>query len=215
MLKKPRFSLRQTNIARSLLDKPKTVEELAKELNVELGEIAHDLKQMLELEVIEKKGFPVKYNLKQEIAEAIKKRREIGEKDAFKLRLKILIEIQAIEENLLKKQLKEILEAIKKDKNFTVYDVFKAEIVKEGQHFASYMEINLSVKNFSSLMRLMVLYGPSGIEVIKPNKIDMSIHELQDGLVLLADIIQRYNEYIAKKMNLEELTKFNQKLFGK
>jgi hypothetical protein len=143
----------------------------------------------------------------------VRKRRMIAETDKNKLRLRINVEVQAIEENLLKNQLKEIQEAIRKEEDFTIYDIIEAKPIQQGEHYSSYLDINLSVKDFHALMKLMFLYGPTSVEVLKPEKLEFTAGELQDGLILISDIVHSYTEYIAKHMNKEELAEFNRKLY--
>jgi hypothetical protein len=209
----PRFNESQKKIAVILLHEPKTAEELREQLNIPYNKLMKELKAMLKLEVISKKGYPTKYHLKKEIQEAVRKRRMIAETDKNKLRLRINVEVQAIEENLLKKQLKEIQEAIRKEEDFTIYDIIEAKPIQQGEHYSSYLDINLSVKDFHALMKLMFLYGPTSVEVLKPEKLEFTAGELQDGLILISDIVHSYTEYIAKHMNKEELAEFNRKLY--
>jgi len=137
----------------------------------------------------------------------------VAETDKNKLRLRINIEVMAIEENLLKKQLKEIQETIRKEEVFTIYDLIEAEPLQQEEHYSSYLDINLSIKDFNALMRLMFLYGPTSIEIIKPEKIEFSSRELQEGLLLISEMVHSYTEYVAKHMNREELAEFNKKLY--
>lgn len=206
------FTEDQLLIAKSLVASSKTIEQIAKatELNTERIETAlADLeKQKL---ITKKEQF---YEIKQDVAKALMKRREIAEKDKFDLRLKIVIEAQSIEQTLLEKELKKIEEALKKEPEFTIYDCVLEKTVQEGEHYSSYLEVNLSVKDFASLVHLMVFYGPTSIEIIKPNKITISADVLQDGLVDLADIIQSYTHYIAQNMNQQELREFQKKIFS-
>jgi hypothetical protein len=151
--------------------------------------------------------------LKKEIYTAVRKRKMIAETDKNKLRLRVNIEVQAIEENLLKKQLKEIQETIRKEEVFTIYDIVEAKPLNQGEHYSSYLDINLSVKDFHALMRLMFLYGPTTVEVIRPEKVEFAAGELQDGLMIVSDVVHSYTEYIAKHLNKEELAEFNRKLY--
>ncbi|MDO8538427.1 MAG: hypothetical protein Q7S21_06080 [archaeon] len=213
---KTRFSEQQKKIALALVNDAKTAEDLQKELKANLTQLSEDLKKMMKLELVEKlSGYPTKYELKKHIIQALQKRKEIQEKDAFKLRLKALIEVHAIEKTLVEKQLNEIIATLKKETDFTIYDSFKEEIVKEGEYYSTFLDVNLSVKDFRALMRLMFLYGPSSIEILKPEKWEISMDALQDGLMMVAETVQGYTDYIARKMNQSELMSFNAKLFGK
>ena len=209
----PRFNENQKKIAVLLLNESKTIEDLREQLNIPYDKLMQELKGMLKLEVISKEGFPTKYYLKKEITNAVRKRKMVAETDKNKLRLRINIEVMAIEENLLKKQLKEIQETIRKEEVFTLYDLIEAEPLQQEEHYSSYLDINLSIKDFNALMRLMFLYGPTSIEIIKPEKIEFSSRELQEGLLLISEMVHSYTEYVAKHMNREELAEFNKKLY--
>jgi len=204
----------QKRIALLLMHEPKTVEELSNQLNIPYDELMEELKPMLKLELIEKEGYPTKYRLKQQIKEEVKRRKELSEEDKNKLRLLATIEVQAIEEELLKKQLKEIKEAIMREEDFLIYDIREAEPVQQNEYQSSFLEINLSVKDFRALMRLMFLYGPVAVEVIKPQKFETTMDDLQDGLMAVVEIVHTYTDYIARKMSKEELEEFTKKLYS-
>ena len=212
----PTFSEDQKRISLLLLHKPKTIEELNKQLNIPHSQLNNEIKEMLKVGVLKKQlGFPTKYKLKSSITEAVLKRKEIEATDGDRLlRLRIIIEASAVEQELLEKSLKKIEEALKKEDNFTIYDCILQKIVKEGEHYHSYLEINLSVKNFQALMRLMLFYGPTSIEIIKPDKYELSMDDMQDGLMDLAEMVHAYNDYFLKQMNQRELDEFHKKLFS-
>ncbi len=102
---------------------------------------------------------------------------------------------------------------MKKDSNFTLYNLDKAPIEKQGDYYSTYFEINFSVKDFASLIRFMFFYGPSSVEVVKPAKIEFSAQDLQDGLMETADMVQKYSSAIHKLLNREELERFNAELY--
>ncbi len=205
----------QKRIGMHLQHRPGTMEEMQKALGIGSSELSSELKQLLRLELIEKlPGFPIKYALKKGISSELERRKGIEAEDPNKLRLKIIIEIQAIEESLLKKQIDDIAKALRKEENFTIYALDAAEIIKEGEHYSSYLEVNLTVKNFKALVRLMFFYGPTSVEVIKPKEYKFSAADLQDALVDFAQMVHNYTEYITKLMNRKELDEFYGKVFG-
>jgi len=202
------FSDDQKKIALLLLNEPKTEEELNKQLNIPYDKLTQELKTMLKLNLIAREGYPTKYRLKQELIDKINERKKISEKDAFRIRVRAIIEFKAIEETLLKKHVNEIRRALEKEEVFTIYDVEEAEIIEEDEMFSSFLEVNLSVKNFQSLIRFLFYYGPTSIEVIRPSKIELNQFEFQEGLVELAEIFQKYATFFTQHLNQEELTKF-------
>jgi len=208
-----KFSPDQKKIALLLMHNPKTAEELVKQLSIPYNKLMEELKGMLKLKVVERDGFPTKYRLKENIAVEVKRRQKIAEADQFKLRIKAFIEMQAIEENMLKKQLGKLEKALQEDASFTIYSIEKAPVEKNGEYYSTFIEANFSVKDFVSMVRFMFFYGPSAVEVIKPERIELTAQDLQDGLLDMADMVQKYANFIAKKLNSEELEQFYQKLF--
>jgi hypothetical protein len=202
------FSDEQKKIALLLLNEPKTEEELNKQLNIPYDKLTQELKTMLKLGLIQKQGYPTRYCLRQDIIDKIQERKKIGEKDAFKIRLRGIIEFKAIEQTLLKKHVKKIVEAIQKEKEFTVYGIEEAEIIEEDELYSTFIEVNLSVKNFLSIIRFLFYYGPTSIEVIKPSKIEINQFEFQEGLIELSEIFQKYAAFFTEHLNQEELEKF-------
>lgn len=210
------FSEQQKLIAKELFEGPLTLQELEKNLKLSREDLQKDLKKMLELKVIEKTQKDEKelFSLKKSIAEELIRRKEISRKDTFDLRLEAYIEMQAIEKKLLEKHLNEMMEKLKNNPELTIYSIKKASIQKpaETEYYSSYIELNFTVKDFSSLIQFMFFYGPSTIEVLKPEKISLKAFDFQDGLMQLADISQKYNTYIRKALNKKELEEFNKKI---
>lgn len=208
------LSNEQKQIAKALTRKQSTIEELSKALKLTESEIAGSIKDMLKLELVEKSsGYPTAYKLKAAITNELGRRKEIESKDMFKLRLKIIIEAHAIEEILLKKQLDDIETALRKEPDFTIYEMSRAKTEKSGEYYASFLEANLTVKNLKAVVRLMFFYAPTAIEVVKPKEFSFSMADLQDALVDWSGMVHGYTDYITKLMTREELEEFHSKLF--
>lgn len=207
-----KFSENQKKIAHSLFLGSKTSEELSEKLEIPFPEVSKELKGLLKLNLVTVSGYPSKYFLKKEIQGELMRRKELSADDKNPLRLKIIIEVQALIEESALKSLKQVEDGLKSDKDFIVYDTFFAEPMKQDEKFSSYLEANLSVKDFKSLVKLMYFFGPTSIEVLKPQKMEVSLSDLQDGLNDMAEMIQSYNYYILKLMNKKELEEFQKKL---
>ena len=208
------FTDEQKKIALLLLNQPKTEEDLNKQLNIPYDKLTMELKHMLKLNLVTKEGYPTKYRLRQDIIDEVQKRKKIAEQDSFRIRIRGIIEFKAVEENLLKRHMAKIEEAIHKETTFTIYSILKEEIVEEEEMFCSFMEVNLSVKDFPSLIRFLFYYAPSTVEVLKPSKIEFSQFEFQEGLVSLSDIFQKYADYFNKHLTKEELGKFYKEAYS-
>ena len=209
----PSYTEEQKRIAMLLMHAPKTAEELNNQLNIPFNRLSEELAAMLKMNVVEKEGFPTKYRLKKNISEELARRKQIAETDFNKLRIRAYVEMQAIETELLERQATKLEETMRKDKSFTLYTLEKATTEKHEEYFSTYFDINFSVKDFASLVRFMFFYGPTSIEVLKPSKIEFSAQDLQDGLLEMADMVQKYSTYIQKLLNRQELEKFHKDLF--
>lgn len=208
-----KYSEDQKRIALLLVHEPKTAESLNKQLNIPYNQLLEELKGMIKLKVVEKvDGFPTRYSLKQNIAQEVERRKKLSENDSNKLRLRAIIEMQAIEPELLKKQTAKLEEAIKKDSAFAVYNFSKAPTLKQEEHYSSFIDLTFSVKDFSTLIRFMYFYGPATIEVLKPAKLEIDAFDLQEGLMDMAQMIHKYSEYLTKLLNRSELEELNKRL---
>jgi len=211
------FTLMEKLIALELLSEAKTEQELIKALSKkeEFSEekFRKALNHLKELEFIEEKEG--KLNLSKELLDEFKKRKEIEEKDSFRLKIHAFIEIQAIERNLLEQQIEKIEEALKKEKDFTIYSLHKEEIIKLEENYSSFIDVVLSFKNFQALIKFILFYGPTSIEIIKPERIEFSAFELQEGLLDLIGMLQKYAAVTLKLMNRQELNEFYKKLLKK
>ncbi len=209
------YSEAQKRIALLLMHEPKTIEQLNQQLAIPYDQLMEEIKGMLKLGVVVKDGFPTQYRLKEEIADKARKRKELAEVDDHPVRLKVTIEAQAPERSTVEKALKDIEVALRKEKDFVIYDCVLEKLIQAGNHYSSFLEVNLSTKNFRAIMRLLFFYGPSSIEVLKPDKWTINADDLQDGLVDAANMVYGYNDYIIKQMTKKELQDFSQRLRGK
>lgn len=209
-----KFSNEQKRIALALLHGgPQTIEELNGSLGVPFDVLSKELKELVKLKLLIVDGYPLKYSLKKEIMEELKRRKSISMDDENPIRLKVVIDVQALVEEVAEKSLTEVEKALRAEKEFTVYDIFKAKPMSQGDTVTSYLEADLSVKDFKSLVRLMYFFGPTSVEVIKPKKLELSIDDLQEGLMDMAEMIQAYNYHVLKTMKKSELESFQKKLF--
>ncbi len=208
-----RFTEEQKKIALVLMAAPKTVDELSKQLNLPYDDLNDNLRQMLKLKLVKVEGYPQKYKLMDNIVEAVKRRKEIQEHDPFDLRIKAIIEFKAVEKDFLKKHMDETQEKLGKEKDYTLYDSYRAEPEKEENHYSAYLELNLSAKDFTSIVKFMYFYGPTSVEVLKPKKVVLAMDDLQDALMEMAEMIQSYNHAMLKSMSKDELDRFAEALY--
>jgi hypothetical protein len=179
-----------------LLDGPKTVSELAEILSEKPEQIELAVQQLITMGIVERTAEGKKLRLKESVRSAVMKRRAIAEEDKHPIRIRAFIEMQAPSVQELNKLMDTLCEAIKKTEVYTVYHMEKAEPAKQGEYYTSYCEVELSVKNLTELMRFALYYGPSVIEVLKPEKVEVHMADLQDALMEAVELNQKYTRYI-------------------
>jgi len=208
-----KFSDEQKKIALLLLSEPKTEEDLQKQLNLPYDKLILELKSMLKLGLLTKEGYPTQYRLRQDITNELQKRKKIAEDDSFKIKIRSIIELKAVEENLLKKHIEKLKETLSKEKSFTVYGFSVADINLEEEMYTSFVEITITVKDFPALVGFLFYYAPSSVEVMKPSKIEFSQSEFSDGLVFLTELFQKYAHFAMEHLNKEEMDKFYKDIY--
>jgi predicted transcriptional regulator len=204
----------QRKIAVLLLTEPKTAEDINKQLDIGYAQVTKELNAMLKQGLIKKMdGFPTKYTLDDYIVDTIRKRKQIAENDAYRLKLRAIIELQGIDKDLVKINLEKIDAMLKDEKNFTIYDSKLSEILEQDNMYFGYVDITLTLKSFSTLIYFVSYYTPTSVEVISPEKYDISMYELQDGIMDLSALVQKYTSEIQKRLTAEEVKKMQDKLF--
>ncbi len=129
-----------------------------------------------------------------ELQEEIKRKRKESWVEAW-----FAIDALATNKETVEKALKEHVGNMERAKDTYVYEKKFSEIklsenplkgVKEG--FSQVAEIKLFAKNVFTLVNLVLLYGPSSIEVLSPNEKGMKISEIQDMCNLLSGIMHQF-----------------------
>lgn len=207
------YSESQKKIAAALLKNPQTLEELNAASLLPMDELQREIKALLGLKVIEKlDGFPTRYSLKTNIVSEMQRRQQLAENDKNMVRIHAIIETHAVEPEILKKQTSKLAQSIEEDADFIVYAISLAPTLKQEESYSTFIDVNLSVKHFRALVRFMYFYGPSSVEVLRPTKLELDAHDLQEGLMDLTQMIQKYSELLTKLLNRAELEDLNKRL---
>jgi hypothetical protein len=188
-------------IAKNLSTGDKTEEDLKKLIpGATYEELVLALRNMLTLKLIKKEGFPIKYSLSLDIQEKLSKRKEISNTDQNPIKVSIMIESMASDKGALRKAMEEILERLKNDPNYKVYEASLAEVVVQEATslFSTYIEAEVSCLDFQSLLKLIYYYGVTSIDVNKPEKLTIPISDLQEGLFAIVDMTHGYADMIYK-----------------
>lgn len=205
------FSDLERKIGLALYEGEKTPEELAEELKEDIRDVLDALKKLIKLKIVVKEGFPPKYRLAENIREAVKRR---DFENVGGIKIFAVIEVQAVEEGLVKKALEGIIRRLKKESGVHIVsaEISKIERDEEGGTYSGYIEAKLSFEAFEPLMHFMFHYGPSVVEVIGPEKVVVDMADLHRALLEAATMINGYVHYITRLMTKKELEDFNKKL---
>ena len=200
----------QKRIGAALVDGPKTAEELAEELEVDLQDILEALKDLLLLKLVVKEGTPPRYALAPHVKEALR----FEEKGIL---LHSIIEVEAVEEDLLRKALEEIKENLESEKGFVVRHAAISDIEKDeetGTYFG-HIDTTILFPGVEPLTYFLFYYGPTVVELLTTEKITIDPGDLQRAIIIAANMIHGYTTYISKLMTREEINEFNRRILKK
>ncbi len=209
-----KFTETQKKVAQALLSSPLTKEQLVEKTSLSLVQLEEELKFLHQIKLVSISGEKAQtYAHLPAIAEELKRRKSLEMEDDNRFRIRVLIEVQAVEETMLQKQVDRVLEALGREPFFRVYSQKVEPPVKVEERYSTFIDVNLSVRDFRAVIRLMFFFGPASIEVIKPAKFEFSPQDFQDGLVDMSEMIHAYADYIMGMMNRKQVEEFNATLF--
>lgn len=207
------FSDAQKKLALALINGPASLETLAERTQTKAADAQNELKSLMQLKLVSLQGTPPQYVLKEEVATELKRRKNIESEDDNKFRVRVLIEVQGVEEELVQKQAEKLLENMKKEPFYRIYASTIEKVLKVEEKYSTFVEVNLSVRDFRGMIRLMFFYGPSSVEVIKPQKIEFTLDDFQNGLVDMTDMVHAYADYIMGILKRQRVEEFNAKFY--
>ena len=140
--------------------------------------------------LIQREGGKLKLNdlIKNEIF----RWKEIEDKDSFRLKIQAIIEIQAIEEEFLRKELNRVSNAVQKEVGFTVYSISTAKIIKQDEAYSSFIDVTLSVKDFRALTKFIIFYAPATLEILKPSKLLLTHSNYRKDCLIYLNFIKKW-----------------------
>ena len=127
-------------------------------------------------------------------SDEIKKKRKDGWIEAW-----FAIEALAVDKETTVAALKNHAEKLSNAKDTLVYETKFSEAtrvenplpnVKEG--YSQVVEVKLFVKNIYAMINVVVLYGPSSIEILGPAKKEAKLDELQSLCNLLSGLLHQF-----------------------
>jgi hypothetical protein len=208
------FSDVQKKLCAALLNGPLSLETLAERTQMKHMDIQSEMKSLMQLKLVSLQGTPPLYVLKEEVMQEMKRRKGMEADDDNPFRVKIVIEVQGVEEELVKGQVDKILTNLKNEPFFNVYASTVEKVEKIEEKYSTFAEVNLSVRDFRALVRLMFFYGPASVEVIKPTKIEFTLDDFQNGLVDMTEMVHAYANYIMGILSRKKVEEFNTQFYA-
>ncbi len=126
--------------------------------------------------------------------------------ERYPLKLWMLFEVQAINEKVANEAMKKHIESLGKEegvfiKKYLIEDAEKLDapenIKKKGiSHvFSVVAEVVVHINELSNAFKVIMNYAPSSIEVIAPEKYELSLQDLQESLNSIADFMHKILSY--------------------
>lgn len=89
------------------------------------------------------------------------------------------------------------------------YDIRKD---KDMDFFSGVVEVKLLFMDFRAFVSVVMRYGPSAIEIIEPDKVSLTLDEMQSLLADVSEITQSYSSKIIALLKDDERKKLYEKM---
>lgn len=194
------YSEEEQKISRLLLKEPKTIEEIREESGISAGDVNKALKKLLKLKVVER--VDSKYKLINYVVRGVMKgsKSEKSEPEKAvdshgKYRIKMIVENASPNKEALDKSAKELEQKFKNEK-FEIVNFEGSEIKKQDDNYNVFFEAEVVVPDFKDVIYLIFSYGPTFVEMLEPQKIELNVSESQEALNEVASIVNYYVSFI-------------------
>ena len=134
--------------------------------------------------------------MSSEVKDKLTERKRLSENDKNTIKVAVIIESKSNDKLSLRKGMEQILESLKNDKEYLIYDSTLAEIVVHDDLFSTYISATLSCNEINSLFKLIYFYGATSVEVLKPDKLNVTISDLQNTIMIITDMTHGYAQMI-------------------
>ena len=190
------FTPEEQKIAKLLLAHAKSAEELRKETSLTLPQVNEALKKLIQLRLVER-NEDEKYKLISIIEKSVHGRGSGEIVDNF--RVKLTVEALSKDSDALERQM-DLLESKLRSERIHIHSLERADVAKQEDNFTSFMEVECSMTSFSDVINMIVNYGPSSVELIKPKEVRLSLSESQD---VLNEVTSAVHYYISLILSLK------------
>jgi hypothetical protein len=108
-------------------------------------------------------------------------------------------EVLAVDKQITENSLKEHIGKLKKEPAIAVISEKYEEAVEVERPmpnvekgFSQAVEVELLAKDVTALLYNVIFYAPSAVEILKPEKLSISAHDVQVIMNSIADVIHRF-----------------------
>jgi len=111
----------------------------------------------------------------------------------------VMVESLATQEDISRQSLVELAKLIEKEQEIGVVKKELRESHKVdnplpnvAEAYSTILELEVLAKNYGSLARFVINYGPSAVEILEPKKIAIELGEAQNVLNEIANLVHRF-----------------------
>ncbi len=193
------YSEEQKRIAKLLLEKPMTLEELREKSGLSASAVNDALAGLVKLRVVER--VENKYKLIDLIEKKLKPQVEDN------VRAVLIIEGISPEKEALEKQMALLEDKIKLEP-MKIIRFEKGEVEKQDEDYSSFFEIEAWFSSLEDLFKVIINYGPSSVHLLEPKSFSLKANEAQSLVNTVVSavhyytsliIMQKFKEYLQKK----------------
>jgi DNA-binding MarR family transcriptional regulator len=186
------FSEAQQKVSKLLLKGPMTVDELRKESNLQANDINEALKNLIKMKLVERSDE--KYKLIEYVTKGtLGVNAPTGEE---KYKFHLIIEAISKDKDSLIKQCEILEKKFKDEKNISIFKFEKAEPQQTEELWSSYFNTIIGTMYFKDIISIIINYGPSSIEMLEPDRLNLSLQETHDSLTELSSAVHYYISFI-------------------
>ncbi|MBI4177644.1 MAG: hypothetical protein HY516_04750 [Candidatus Aenigmarchaeota archaeon] len=111
----------------------------------------------------------------------------------------VMVESLATKEDVSRQSLIELTKLVEKEQEIGVVkkEVKESHKVENplpniAEAYSTVLELEILAKNYGSLARFVINYGPSAVEILEPKKIAIELGEAQNVLNEVANLVHRF-----------------------
>ncbi len=116
-----------------------------------------------------------------------------------KIKVWVAIEALAVRKDVVESALKKHIDNLKREKNIqilkeTFQETLKVDTPPQGapEAYSQVVELEFIIDNLRNLVNFVIIYGPSALEILEPNKLTVDAGEAQDMLNSISALMHRY-----------------------